>query len=133
MGTPLTLTATASSGLAVSYTSQTTSVCTVAGTTATFIVTGSCTIQATQAGNSAYAAATPVSQTFTVNGEAQTITFANPGAQNVGTPLTLSPTASSGLAVSLTSEHHRRLHGLRHHCHIYRHRKLHNSGYAGRQ
>ena len=103
VGTPLTLSATASSGLAVSYTSQTTGVCTVAGTTATFIATGTCTIQATQAGNSGYAAATPVSQTFTVNGEAQTITFANPGAQNVGTPLTLSATASSGLPVSLAS------------------------------
>jgi hypothetical protein len=106
VGTPLTLSATASSGLAVSFASTTTSVCTVSGTTATFIAAGTCTIQATQAGNSTYAAATPVSQSFTVSAAsltAQTITFANPGTQTVGTQLTLSATASSGLAVSFAS------------------------------
>jgi len=67
VGTPLTLVATASSGLPVSFTSQTTSVCTVTDTTATFLTTGTCTIQATQAGNTSYAAATPVTRSFTVN------------------------------------------------------------------
>jgi len=67
VGTPLTLTATASSGLTVSFASQTTSICTVSGTTATFIAGGTCTIQATQAGNSQYNPATPVNQSFTVN------------------------------------------------------------------
>ena len=67
VGTPLTLSATASSGLPVSFVSQTTSVCTVNGTTATFLIAGTCTIQATQAGNTTYAAATPMSQSFTVN------------------------------------------------------------------
>ncbi|MGA2350272.1 MAG: hypothetical protein ABSF70_07565 [Terracidiphilus sp.] len=105
VGTPLTLSATASSGLTVAFASQTTSVCTVSGKTATFLITGTCTIQATQAGNGIYAAATPVSQSFTVSAAltAQTITFANPGAQTVGTPLTLVATASSGLTVSFTS------------------------------
>jgi hypothetical protein len=103
VGTPLTLSATASSGLAVTFTSTTTSICTVSGTTATFIASGTCTIDANQAGNSVYTAAAMVPQTFTVNGEAQTITFANPGTQTVGTPLTLSATASSGLGVSFTS------------------------------
>ena len=65
--TPLTLTATASSGLTVSFASQTTVVCTVSGATATFATPGTCTIQAMQAGNNSYAAATPVSQSFTVN------------------------------------------------------------------
>jgi hypothetical protein len=103
VGTPLTLSATASSNLAITYTSQTTSVCTVSGSTATMLTAGSCTIQAAQAGNSSYLAATPVSETFTVNLESQTITFASPGAQTVGTPLTLSATASSNLAVSYDS------------------------------
>ena len=103
VGTPLTLSATASSGLAVLFASTTTGVCTVSGTTATFIASGSCTIQATQPGNSSYAAASPVSQSFTVNGRSQTITFNNPGIQTIGTPLTLSATASSGLAVSFAS------------------------------
>jgi len=106
IGTPLTLSATASSGLAVSYASQTTSICTVSGSTATFVAAGTCTIQATQAGNSTYAAATAVSQSFTVNAsmQSQTITFANPGTQTVGTPLTLSATATSGLVVSFASQ-----------------------------
>ena len=73
VGTPLTLSATASSGLAVSFASTTTSVCTVSGTTATFLNAGTCTIQATQAGNSTYAAATPVAQSFTVNAAPVTI------------------------------------------------------------
>jgi len=103
VGTPLTLSATASSGLTVSFASTTTSVCTVSGTTATFIAAGSCTIDATQVGNSIYAAATMVPQTFTVNGEAQTITFGAIAAQTVGTPLTLSATTSSGLTVSFAS------------------------------
>ncbi len=106
VGTPLTLSATASSGLTVSFASTTASICTVSGTTATFIAAGTCTIQATQPGNGTYAAATPVSQSFTVNPApltSQTITFANPGTQTVGTPLTLSATASSGLTVSFAS------------------------------
>jgi hypothetical protein len=103
VGTPLMLSATASSGLAVTFTSTTTGICTVSGTTATFIDSGTCTIDANQAGNSTYTAAPQVQQSFTVNGEAQTITFPTIPAQTVGTPLTLSATASSGLAVSFTS------------------------------
>jgi hypothetical protein len=99
----LTLKATASSGLTVSFASTTPSVCTVSGATASLLTEGTCTIQATQAGNSDYAAATMVSQSFTVNGETQTITFGAIATQTVGTPLTLSATASSGLAVSFTS------------------------------
>jgi hypothetical protein len=103
LGTPLTLSATASSGLAVTFISTTTSVCTVSGTTATFVATGTCTIDANQAGNGDYLAATVVAQSFTVNQETQTITFATPASQTYGTPLTLSATASSGLAVSYAS------------------------------
>jgi len=66
-GTTLTLTATASSGLNVSFASTTASVCTVSNTTATLLFAGTCTIQATQAGNAKYEAATPVTQSFTVN------------------------------------------------------------------
>ena len=103
-GTPLTLNATASSGLAVSFASTTTSVCTVSGNTAIFLIAGTCTIQATQARNGDYLAATPVSQSFTVNHATQTITFPNPGTQTYGgLPFTLSATASSGLPVSYAS------------------------------
>ena len=85
------------------FASTTTEVCTVSNTTAAFIATGACSITASQAGNNTYAAATPVLQSFTVNGKAQTITFLNPGAQTVGTPLTLSATATSNLTVSFAS------------------------------
>ena len=103
VGTPLTLSATASSGLAVSFTSTTPGICTVSGTTATFVASGACSIDANQPGNSTYAAAAQVVRSFTVTGVAQTITFATIPAQKVGTPLMLSATASSGLSVSFTS------------------------------
>lgn len=65
-GAKLTLTATASSGLAVSFTSSTPKVCTISGTTATMIAAGECTVAAAQAGNTDYKAAPTVTQSFTV-------------------------------------------------------------------
>lgn len=67
VGKPLKLVAAASSGLAVSFATKTGVICTVSGATATFVTAGTCTIQATQAGNAVYAAATPVSQSFAVH------------------------------------------------------------------
>jgi NHL repeat len=66
LGTSVTVSASSSSGLAVSFTSLTTSVCTVSSTQVTLLNTGTCTIQASQAGTANYAAATPVTQSFTV-------------------------------------------------------------------
>jgi N-acetylneuraminic acid mutarotase len=99
----VTLTATASSGLTVSYTSLTTSVCTVTGNTASLLESGTCTIQAYQSGNSVYSGAPTVNQSFTVTHVAQTIDFPSIAAQPVNTKVTLSATASSGLTVSFTS------------------------------
>jgi hypothetical protein len=66
-GTTPTLTATATSLLAVTFTSATTGVCTVTpGGALSFVTTGSCTINANQSGNSAYNPAPQVQQTFTV-------------------------------------------------------------------
>ena len=65
-GTTVPLSASASSGLPVSFTSLTTTVCTVSGTSATLVNPGTCTIQASQPGSAQYAAATPVNQSFTV-------------------------------------------------------------------
>jgi len=67
-GTQLALTATATSGLPVSFASSTTSVCTIGSTgdTASLLKPGTCTITASQAGNSIYSAATPVQQSFQV-------------------------------------------------------------------
>jgi hypothetical protein len=102
-GTNLTLTATASSSLAVVYTSTTPAVCTISGSTAPLIGSGTCTIEASQPGNTEYAVAPIIKQSFTVHHATQTITFATIPAQVAGVPLTLTATASSGLAVSYTS------------------------------
>ena len=61
------VTATATSGLAVSFMSTTPGTCTVAGSTVTMISAGTCTIEASQAGDDTYAAATPVSQNIALN------------------------------------------------------------------
>ncbi|WP_144346540.1 putative Ig domain-containing protein, partial [Shewanella xiamenensis] len=66
-GTSPNLSANSTSGLAVSFSSSTTGVCTVSGSTLTFVTAGTCTINAEQAGNSSYLAAATVSRTFTVN------------------------------------------------------------------
>jgi hypothetical protein len=62
----LSLSATATSGLAVSFASTTPTVCTVAGTTASLLINGTCTIQATQAGNTVYGPAPLITVGFTV-------------------------------------------------------------------
>ncbi len=67
VGVPLTLLATANSGFAVSFASTTPSVCTVIGTTATFGADGTCTIDASLAGNGTSTAAAHVTRSFTVN------------------------------------------------------------------
>jgi hypothetical protein len=67
-GTTLALTATASSGLPISYAATAASaiICSVSGSTATLIAAGTCAIQATQPGSASYLAAAPVSQSFSV-------------------------------------------------------------------
>jgi kumamolisin len=101
--TTLGLSATASSGLTVAFASTTPAVCTVAGATASLLISGTCVIQATQPGNSDYTAAPMVSQSFAVHHQTQTITFPSIGSQVVGAQVTLSATASSGLAVSFAT------------------------------
>lgn len=70
------LTATASSGLAVSYASSNTAVATVSGSTVTIVGAGSTIITASQAGNGTYCAATSVDQSLTVNTKTLTVTGA---------------------------------------------------------
>jgi len=55
------------SGNPVTFTSLTTSVCTVSGTTVHILIAGSCTIRASQAGNGNYNPAPNVDRTFTIN------------------------------------------------------------------
>ena len=101
----LTVAPTASSGLTVSLASTTPSVCTVSGFVITFVSTGTCSTTASQAGDSTYSAAVDVTRSFTISTlTAQTITYAQPANQMLATgSLTVAPTASSGLTVSLAS------------------------------
>ena len=101
---PFAIGATASSGLAVTFASTTPPICTVSGTTVTIVAVGTCSITASQSGNANYAAATPVTHSFTVGTTAQTITFGPLSNQVFGAaPFQLSATASSGLPVSFSS------------------------------
>lgn len=78
-GTSPTLTASATSGLAVTFSSSTTGVCTItSGGALTSVTAGSCTIDADQPGNASTSAAPTVTRTFTVNAIV-------PGAPTVGT------------------------------------------------
>ncbi len=101
---PFTVSATASSGLAVGFASTTSTICTVSGSTVTLVAVGTCTIQATQSGNANWAPATPVNQSFQVTQGNQTITFGALSNQAFGpAPFAISATASSSLPVSFAS------------------------------
>ena len=54
------------SGLTPALTSDTPAVCTLSGATVTYVATGTCTLTATQSGNTTYAAAAPVSRSFAI-------------------------------------------------------------------
>ncbi len=99
--------ATASSGLAVAYTSLTPGVCTVAIATVSIVSAGTCTIAADQGGDSYWVPAAQVPQNITIGKGAQTITFGAQGGQTfvTGGTFGISPgaTASSGLSVAYTS------------------------------
>ncbi len=101
---PFTVSATASSGLAVTFSSSTPGICTAAGTTVTIVAAGLCTVNANQAGDATYNPAPQVSQSFTVAKASQTITFGALGGKTIGDPpFTVSATASSGLTVTFSS------------------------------
>jgi hypothetical protein len=70
---PVALTASATSGLTVTFASQTPLVCTVSGTDATIVAAGLCTVRASQGGNAFWDAAPDVDQSFTVAKRAITV------------------------------------------------------------
>ena len=105
------LSATASSGLPVTFSAiggatpfSRQGVCRVSGNAVTLLGLGTCTIQATQAGNPEYAAATPVTQSFQVTPGSETILFGPLPNQTLGTKrVAISATATSGLRVGFAS------------------------------
>jgi hypothetical protein len=74
--------ASATSGLSVTFTSGTPSVCAVSGTSVTYVAAGTCIVNADQTGNATWAAAPRATQSFLV---------------------TPTPTAPTGLAVNATA------------------------------
>lgn len=96
LGTSLTVTATASSGLPVSFSTATAAVCTVSPSgVVTLVSAGTCTLNADQGGDGSFSAAPQVQQTFAV--AAVPITPVTPGA-----PASI-PTLSEWSVVLLTS------------------------------
>lgn len=101
---PLHVSATASSGLPVTFSVGATDQCTLSnGDTLTITGAGSCTVTASQEGNGNYNAAAPVPRTFTINKANQTVTFAEntPRVKTYGDPdFTVSASANTPLAVT---------------------------------
>jgi hypothetical protein len=90
------ITATASSGLPVSFDTAANDQCTNTGSTIHLTGAGACTITATQAGNGIYNPAIPVSRTFTINQAATTLGLAStPNPVVVQRPITLTATVTS--------------------------------------
>jgi hypothetical protein len=92
-----TLSATASSGLPVSYVSANTNVATISGSTVTIRGAGTASITASQAGNTNFNAATAVAKTLTVAKAAQTVTF------NPTSPVTYVKSGTFALSASSTA------------------------------
>lgn len=105
---PFDLTATASSGLPVSYKISFVggaNVATLSGKTITINGTGVVTVVASQAGDATYSEVGNVVQTFSVNRGQQTITFATQPDRTLGDPpFTVNATASSGLPVTFSGD-----------------------------
>ena len=110
----VTLTATATSGTPVTFTSNTTPVCTIQNpNTAVLVAVGTCTVTASHPGNADYEAAPSVSRSFSITSAAapqfQASTSAlSFGGQSMGTsspamPITVANTGNATLTVSLVS------------------------------
>lgn len=82
---PITLTATATSGLPVGY--SVTGPASLSGSTLTITGAGTVSVTATQAGDSTFAAAASVTQSFSVAPATPTVTWTNPPAITYGMPL----------------------------------------------
>lgn len=100
---PFDLTATASSGLPVSYSSSDETVATVSGTEVTVVGVGTTTITAQQPGDDTYSAAEPVIRVLTINKVSQTITINAIANQQVdASPISVVASTTSGLTLQYT-------------------------------
>ncbi|MBU1425971.1 MAG: DNRLRE domain-containing protein [Gammaproteobacteria bacterium] len=103
VGAGLTVSATATSGLPVIFSSQNAGICTVSGNTVTAVAVGTCNLTAEQAGDAGYWLPTSTALSFNVQGMVQTISFAALSDLTLGGSVALSASASSGLPVQFTS------------------------------
>lgn len=113
VGAPTPLTATASSGLPVSYSTTTPTICAiekresqtvlVAATPVPNIAAGMCNVTATQAGDVTYAAAVGQGRTITFAKNTQRIAFATPSNKEMNTLNQLSISTPSSLPITVTS------------------------------
>ena len=83
VGGTLTVSATASSGLAVSFTIVQNGNCSINGSVVTFLNVGNCGVIANQAGNSNYSVAAQVTETVSVTPACQTIDVTVPASPTV--------------------------------------------------
>lgn len=88
----------------LTYSSNTPAICSVSGTTLTFVAKGSCVVKAVQAA-SAWAAEGTTTATITVAGKAQTVTVTAPTTAQkiIGTSFQLVASSSTGLALTYAS------------------------------
>lgn len=103
-GTSTSATATATSGLAVTYSSADTSICTVNSSTGeiTAVSEGTCTLTASQIGNDSYYEATAVSVSFTITAVAPTATTVAASSTST-TTATINGTINGGGASTTTT------------------------------
>jgi hypothetical protein len=110
-GATYTVSANASSGLPVAFSADPSSagICTVSGAIVKLVGSGTCTIDANQAGNAAFRAAAQVRQSFAIGSpthslSVQTINFGSTPPSGIvvgGSPYVVVATASSGLPATL--------------------------------
>ncbi|MHB1209502.1 MAG: hypothetical protein ACYC1I_07305 [Acidimicrobiales bacterium] len=102
-----TLVATADSGLPITYSLDSTSgtdVCSLSGSTVSYLKLGTCVINANQAGDATYDAAAQLQRSISVTLRPQVINAPVPPTVYVGGAYTLTATADSGLAVTLSMD-----------------------------
>ncbi|MBO5345551.1 MAG: hypothetical protein J6A44_01440, partial [Paludibacteraceae bacterium] len=105
IGNTIELSASASSGDAVTFSSSNEAVATIAGNVLTIVGVGEATITASQAGNNNYNAATEIAKSLSIAKLNQTITWNQDLAGlMIGNTETLNATASSGLEITYSSD-----------------------------
>lgn len=113
IGEPTELVASSTSGLPVTFTTTTPSICQIQKTDSATVLAATtpipgvssaqCMVAANQAGNDQFSAATAVTRAITFAKEVQTITFTNPTSKEINTQNPLVISTNSGLALTVTS------------------------------